>query len=126
MTVIHEIAHFLDFAGLPGEGFSSKSPKKKFRRVMRAIRKTAEVKAIRAIFGTDEHYLLKPVELFARAYSEYIIRRSGDPVLLSQLKTITLNATAAGAYRQWSEESFRPIEAAFDRLFRGLGWLSGS
>ena len=93
---------------------------------MRAIGKSPEVKAIKAIVGTDKHYLLKPVELFARAYSEYIIRRSGDPVLLLQLKSITLNARAAGAYKQWSEESFRPIEAAFDRLFRGLGWQKDS
>lgn len=51
----------------------------------------------------------------------------GDPVLLLQLKALTLNAMApADAYRQWSEESFRPIEAAFDRLFRGLGWQKGS
>lgn len=127
LTVIHEIAHFLDFAGLPGEGFSSESPKKKLRRVMRAIRKTPEVKAIRAIVGTDEHYLLKPVELFARAHTQYIVRRSGDPVLLLQLKALTLNAMAPeDAYRQWSEESFRPIEAAFDRLFRGLGWQKDS
>ena len=39
LTVIHEIGHFLDFAGLPGEGASSRNPKGKLRRVMRAIGK---------------------------------------------------------------------------------------
>ena len=48
LTVINEIGHFLDFAGLPGEGFSSKSPKKKLRRVMRAIRKSPEVKSYKS------------------------------------------------------------------------------
>ena len=127
LTVIHEIGHFLDFAGPPGEGFSSRNPKGKLRRVMRVIGKTPEVKAIRAIVGTDEHYLLKPVELFARAHTQYIVRRSGDPVLLLQLKALTLNAIAsADAYKQWPEESFRPIEAAFDRLFKGLKWQKDS
>ena len=123
LTVIHEIAHFLDFAALPGEGFSSKKPKKKLRRVMRAIRKTAEVREIEKAVG-PAHYLMKPPELLARAYTQYIVRKSGDPGLIAELVILKFASTQVN--KQWSEESFRPVEAAFDRLFKGLGWQKDS
>ena len=127
LTVIHEIGHFLDFAGLPGEGASSRNPKGKLRRVMRAIRKSPEVKAIKAIAGVNQGYNLDPAELFARAYTQYIVGRSGETFLLLQLKGLTLNATLPeDEYKQWSDENFLPIEAAFERLFKGLKWQKGS
>ena len=126
LTVIHEIGHFLDFAGLPGEGFSSRNPKGKLRRVMRAIRKTAEVKEIEKAVG-PAHYLMKPPELLARAYTQYIVRKSSDPGLIGELVILKFASTlTVEVNKQWSEESFRPVEAAFDRLFKGLGWQKDS
>lgn len=66
-------------------------------------------------------YLLLPSEQWARAYAQYITRKSGDPVLAAALAQE--RNTAAGPFlRQWSDDDFRPIERAIDDLFTTLGW----
>lgn len=95
LTVIHEIGHFLDFAGLPGEGFSSKKPRGRLKRLMKQIRKSPEVQALQAS-GLDTDDILDARELFSRAYAQYIVSRSGDSLLVVQLANIRLTSMAEG------------------------------
>ena len=127
LTVLYEIGHLLDFAALPGEGFSSQRPQSGLKRVMKQIRKSPEVQALQAIPGLDADYLLEAPELFSRAYAQYIVSRSGDPLLTLQLARLRLDSKGSGSeYEQWTHEHFLPIQAAFDRYFKELQWLSGS
>lgn len=80
-------------------------------------------------------YLLKPPELFARAYFQWIATESGDNDLLEQLRG-TLQALPAGFTLlqgelpdypvHWTDEDFRPIAEALRRLFEARGLLPGS
>ena len=127
LTVIYEIGHLIDFAALPGEGFSSQRPQGGLKRVMKQIRKSPEIQALQAIPGLDADYLLEAPELFSRAYAQYIVSKSGDPLLALQLANIRLTSMAEGReYSQWTYEHFIPIQAAFDRYFKELKWLGGS
>jgi len=63
-------------------------------------------------------YSLRPRELFARAYAQYIAEKTQDPRLLPELEE-----EQKGKYpNQWSTEDFALIKEAFDNLFRKRGW----
>ena len=69
------------------------------------------------------NYLLSKHELWARSYSQYIAVKSQDPQALAELRKLqTQSASTHGYPTQWSDEEFKPIEAAFDALFEALGW----
>ncbi|MBK8184282.1 MAG: hypothetical protein IPK63_15945 [Candidatus Competibacteraceae bacterium] len=65
------------------------------------------------------NYVLDETELFARSYAQYIAVRSGDDVLLRQLKELQGNFVPT----QWADDEFDGIAAAMDELFRGVGWI---
>lgn len=88
-------------------------------------------------------YLLRPEELWARSYAQYIAIRSGQAQGLTQLRQVqrvgarrAVSATRryapetdqarprrAWAYpHQWTDAEFRPIAEAIDALFETLGW----
>lgn len=63
-------------------------------------------------------YLLRPRELFARAYAQYIATQSGDPVLRGGLDRYRMSTLPW----QWEDRDFEPIAEAFTRLLEGVGW----
>jgi hypothetical protein len=71
-------------------------------------------------------YLLTPYEIWARAYSQYIAVRSGDPEMLDQVSR--LRTRSGGLYypTQWDDADFEPIARAIDELMIQLGWRKGS
>lgn len=69
-------------------------------------------------------YLLKPEELFARSYSQFVAVSSNDPVLLAQVgRQQNRKGNEIGYNILWDDEDFEPIAQAFESLFRRLGWL---
>jgi hypothetical protein len=70
-------------------------------------------------------YLLAPTEMFARAFSQYVATKLDDrEVLLREVATHAGHKETNGTtYMHWTTREFRPIEAAFDKLFAELGWL---
>ena len=69
-------------------------------------------------------YLLDPVEIFARAYSQYISWRSGDDALLSDIDRWMRMQAPGDQLRQWPYEDFLPLIWRFDTLFQSQGWLT--
>ncbi len=138
MTLVHEVGHWLDHEALGGKDFGTRA-----RSGSRASRELADVK--HTLEGTQEirqmqqakgdrrrklesrrylRYLTAPHEQFARAYAQWIALRSGDPRMLRELDVMRRNdAKGYLPPRQWTDESFAPVAAAFDRLFRQRGWL---
>jgi hypothetical protein len=119
-----------------------------------AVNDSPEVEALRTASYAEaatHRYLLSPRELFARAFTQWVATRSGDPALRTWLAdvqgqppTITkyadrwdpeTHAMAKVPYetqrpkslllRQWADDTFVPIGAALDSAFGGLGWLHG-
>ena len=141
MTLVHEIGHFLDHHGLPGDGFSSgrADALEGWRRAVlsspeiRGIQdRLMEVRAARDVprsrkvaYGNYLNYLLDPAEMWARSYAQWVAVRSGDPVLSQQLAAMVGRHSPRGGavMTQWDGTTFEPIAREIDNLFRSLRWL---
>jgi hypothetical protein len=108
---------FLNNAGdaqgnLPYDGLFSKiyySPS------YQAINKKAQAEDARS---TYYEYLAGESETFARAFTQYVAIKSGDPALISQLQM----GQKGTVPKFWSDDEFKPIMAEFDKMFIDLGW----
>lgn len=70
------------------------------------------------------NYYKSPWETFARAYSQYVAVKSGEPAMMLELLGFQSDMKAGKTPPiQWQASDFKPIEDAFDRLFLALGWL---
>lgn len=126
LTVAHEIGHFLDFSGMPGDGFQSEIQSvAEMRRLVEALEASPTAQAIARLDDRRKRsYLLNGSEMFARSYSQYIAWRSGDERMREQLDRILQSDRAASRLTQWGHGEFAPIAAAFDELFLAAGWLT--
>lgn len=70
----------------------------------------------------DRGYMLKPAELFARAYERWIFDKlpTTHPVRVQWAPEIAQRETDQWL---WLRKDFRRIARAMDRLFREMGWL---
>jgi hypothetical protein len=69
-------------------------------------------------------YLTSPEEVWARAYAQYVVHRSGDAELKKQLdKERARKPGIKYNPRQWDDDDFEPVARAMDKLFYKLGWL---
>lgn len=69
-------------------------------------------------------YYLSSKELWARAYAQYIARKSGNKKMLAELNSM-LNPTKAGHVKvptQWDGNDFDDIFKAIDGLMGEMGW----
>lgn len=132
MTVIHEVGHALDSTMF---GWSEPSGKRKWGshrpdgtlgEIMATLRTTATMNNLYDSPPTPYlKYLGGRVEIFARAYAQYIATKRNDPNLLSAI-TAARNSTGPTRYSQWSGQEFAPVVKLFDRLFAERGLLAGS
>jgi hypothetical protein len=142
LTIAHEIGHFLDQHALGQQGrFASATGR--VPTIMEAIERSTAVHALRALVGRqttlvevrpgrrERHrlapavveYLLRPEEMFARAYAQYIARRSGQRELLAELAGERAALLSGRVYHtQWADEDFATILETFDRLLAEKGW----
>lgn len=139
LTIVHELAHHLDWHVLGHNGYASREARGKLKAVLAAVEASAAVTGLRAIVA-DRAYvldgqqytltsqraaqlndLLEPEELFARAYAQYIAVRSGNSVLLEQVSRI-LASKGPQKLRQWEGTDFDDIANAFDQLFNAPKW----
>lgn len=141
LTLAHEVGHWLDHIGL-GSGSAWGTAKgirsKEMQAVFDAMDATERVQGIRKaldagfVVGADGEpakmsgrvrahyeYLMQPVELWARAYSQYVAARSGDSILGAELDLVRGRGEATG---QWSDKDFKSVQGAIDLLFRSKGW----
>lgn len=146
LSMIHEVGHFIDHQSLGHGMFATEHDLPVVRGVMKAIERSglheqlsdalARAKSGKTLkisvcgrpqkLKPDEptvSYLLQPWELFARAYSQYIIVRSHERALLEELEAFRTN-TPAWYPEQWEERDFMPIVEAMDRFLQDLGWRS--
>lgn len=139
--LLHEYGHYLDHH-LFGTGEYSMRSMGTFRGgkellpLMRAISKSESFKAVLKQHERNtaqNHtarlnvttYLLRPPELFARAYSQYIATRSGSKELRAQFVKDETAWREYGYMAHWNTPAFKPIAREFDRLFKNRGLLSG-
>ena len=140
-TLLHEFGHYLDFAGFangPSGEFSYGSDRvysdiPLMENVIDLIASSDDVIRLRDFLSgrpdLNSDYWLSPEELWARAFTQWAITRSGDTGLLeglldrSQMGRGGLLGLGRPAINHWDPESFSPIAEAMDELFREAGWL---
>lgn len=128
LTLAHEIGHFLDNDAFPKEAgnryASDGSANQKVKNLMDALNASEAVKWIDSNGSSqDKKYYLKPTEMVARSYAQYVAVKSGNATMLDQVGTIIASNSDVYQHTQWTEADFRPIMKAYDELFEEIGWL---
>ncbi len=135
----HEYGHYLDHH-LFGTGAFSARAIGTFRGgrdvvpLMRAILRSRSAKRVLEQHHNNTNskdraklnvttYLLRPPELFARAYSQWIVLRSGSAELRKQFVEHETAWRDYGYMAHWDRKDFIPIAREFDRLFKRRGLL---
>lgn len=144
-TIVHEIGHFLDHRVSGGDhtlGTEIGDPD--VRRVMQAVKNTEGKKRLERIAdGTEEatitytngnrvtqilpasvrrkvrNYLLSDAELWARAYAQWVMTRSGSAALRRGHKLH--GEVSLGKAEQWDDDDFAEVAAEFDDFMRRKG-----
>jgi hypothetical protein len=141
----HEVGHFLDhqLIGPPGE-YASRSEDAILLGWKTAVQGTAayhrlsnlaEMKRTRVpqpnggsryvpVDRIYVKYLLRPQEVFARSYAQFIAAESGNSTLVNELAT--LRKTREGAIKypaQWADEDFAAVREELLRVIMEMKWL---
>jgi SPP1 gp7 family putative phage head morphogenesis protein len=116
-NIAHETTHVLDFTSrVDGVPLHTTD---KWRPVLDAIVATPEFERwFRIRNKRTRDYVISPWELTARAVSQWLTFRSPRGSHLRRGY-----AARENHLDQWSDESFRDIDAAIERAFRELGWI---
>jgi SPP1 gp7 family putative phage head morphogenesis protein len=140
VAIAHEIGHFLDHKGVAATGhYASGEAFREFHKVvnesnavgslLRQFKMT--VYRIKPANGPEFthpvkkdyiRYLLSEKELWARAYCQWVALRSGDQLMLDQVRQVREDLHPGTAASLWTDDDFEPIAKAIDDLMEKLGW----
>lgn len=128
LTTAHEVGHLLDLEAIGTKGsFATVVGNSDMRRVLEVARSTGAIQNLQARLATSQslelqrqyRYFLKPEEIWARAYAQFIAERSTSPLMKKQLAA----AVATHRDRQWTTEDFAPIADAIEAMFKKFNWM---
>lgn len=134
LAILHEYGHYIDMKAFSQNGveYATSLNNPILNGLFDALNKSKCVIALRREVSKASiskeiseylKYLLKPKELFARSYSQYIATKSGDPTLLTQLD----NERASSLFKTlWDDGDFIEIMKEFDIIITGLKWKKKS
>lgn len=132
LTTVHEFGHFVDDAIGGFETYFSQEPASLLSQVIAVAEGTQTIQAMRkyeqrtqGAFSLERAQVmnrLEEVEVWARAYAQYIAYLSGDTRLLAEVQTRRDVEIGVLKNEQWEQEDFTPVSLAIDALMRRLGW----
>lgn len=130
-TIAHEFGHMVDDLAVCGLQWSSAAIRgQEIADWLSAAFDSARIKELRKTYSglTDEEdrkyvgYLLSPIEIWARAYGQWIATASGDAdARKSWIARAALDETYNAHH--WDEGDFEPLAEAFRAIFGKKGWL---
>jgi hypothetical protein len=132
LSFVHEVGHFIEQAGIPGHFSGDRrwevdTLMKPLLDVAATTRAIAASKRMHKEKQDDPlqryfSYLLRPEEIWARCYAQYIAIRSADATLVGQLERARCSQAEDAIQLRWSDDDFRSVADAIDALFRSIGW----
>ncbi len=134
LSLLHEIGHLLDWQSIPksvpGNRNFNEAPL--FYDWLDAVLDSGNVQRLISLRDQqaaesdtyeDIGYLLRPEELWARAYTQYVARKSGLEALNQQISAENKTALNGILYAPfWPSDQFPPIETTMDVIFQNQGW----
>lgn len=146
LTTVHEVGHFLDYAGFGISGEFSSVAGAVLDGWRSAVRNSSAVQRLGDLWRLPANavqetqadgnvveykiekqyieYLLQNEELWARSYAQFITAKSAHPELQEQLSRLRDRPPHSLYYwEQWDDEDFLPISAEIEAVFRQLGWM---
>lgn len=124
-ALIHEVGHFIDFAAIQKIAANNQQVADLLDSFVQAANNTKAIQAIGTLMNIPNadkrylYYLQSDVEVWARAYMQYVAIR-GDSELLKNELTVMQTWPY---HMQWDDADFGPVATAIDDLFKALGWL---
>lgn len=130
-ALVHEIGHFLDHKALDPSraGFASENTQQNdLTKWMAAIDASAEIVQLRdahrrCVDVGSTAYLLDSTELWARSYTQWVVREANDASMLHDLDVARRSADPLEALSQWSDANFVSIAQEISALFSKRGWI---
>lgn len=144
MTLVHEVGHFLDHQGFTPGHHESEKPGGEMEVFRKAYEQSAAIKQLqdlkrKGFYEFDEggkthkgmidsaglkfiNYLLRPREVWARAYAQFVATKSQDATMLHQVEDIR-RSLSLGRWGQWAADDFKPVYEAIEGVLEGKGWL---
>lgn len=138
-TIVHEIGHYLDFETIGTRGeMSSAKPNSELKDVLKAAKNTTAIKKIEGILANSKYefdgivhivdmydedylkYLKSETEIWARAYTQFIAKRSGNKKMTDAIA----NTLTRKFPTQWDDKDFEDLEKEIEKLFVKKGWIS--
>lgn len=121
LIFLHEFGHFLDYKILNKDSSipCSSTPRSLLASVVKQMRATHLYRKIDADMDLSKfrkRYYKSAKELWARAYTQFIITRLPEPD--ENLEKMILSKSF-----QWDTEEFVPIHKEIETTFKSLGWL---
>ena len=129
LTTIHEAGHLLDLEAIGPKGnLATRAADPDMMGILAAAEDTAAIrglrKKLREAVGYDAKrpfaYLLKPEEIWARAYAQFVAQRARSIGLQRELSRAI---ESEGGLRQWTKGDFEKIDAAIEAMFKKWGWI---
>jgi SPP1 gp7 family putative phage head morphogenesis protein len=126
--IVHEIGHKIDYEALPGGALLSKQDWPELKAFWKALKDSSAFKELHSptLSKTNGRaymaYLQKPVELWARAYAQFIAEESGNPRLQESIAERLGGKRGYPSSSQWDTADFAPIREAMKTIFQRLQW----
>ena len=131
LTLLHEVGHFLEWYAIPKQEASNRDFDRdpRFDDWLDAVLASANIQrmiSLRDRQGADSsvyedlNYLLRPEELWTRAYSQYVARTGGQAkaaVLFQQIAAENKVVKGGIMYKPyWSWSDFSPVQNAIEQI----------
>jgi hypothetical protein len=133
LTIVHEIAHFLDDALGNFQAYASCEPNSPLQSVLASVEQSKTIRYLREYvsqtygqFSPERSQVLnrlEKVEIWARCFVQYIALRSGDVQLLLDIQVRKDMEAGILQNEQWDWNDFTSIAPVMDDFFKSIGWL---
>lgn len=126
ISTVHEIGHFIDLRGMPGAGWSTDL--ELFNGFFEAFDKTKAKQRILDLMKSNSRYIqwgnyaLQKNEVFARAYSQYIMEKSQHKTMLKEYDAFRKEPGGL-FFSLWERDEFKPLLREIDLIFNQLKWI---
>jgi hypothetical protein len=141
-SIIHEMGHYFDLHAIGRQGsFASGKTNSPLFDIMEAADQTENIKEFLSMKNSGtmtidgQHYpiskygmelldyYLDPAEIWARAYSQFIVKRSDSKIIQEQLSK--LQKKKHGKFlTQWEDKDFEKLEKEIEKMMIDLGWMT--